>query len=256
MTLAWALAAAWAQGVDPRRAATDAEAAGEYAAAMANLQVCVATSGDRDRRYCESRLEVLGPQAADEFAGWRTLERVRRHPALGAGEARSRVQEALDANPGGPAAPHLARWLAHDALRGGSPSAAPVAATDEAWLTEQRAIRARQSRHSWIGRVGLALGASYLLAAVGGSIRARRAGTSAGHPLPVAGTLLLGGGPLVLATIFDPENFADFALAGTVVATCLLAATRCHPAVAGLGTLGALTWAASANGWLASLGIP
>ncbi len=235
MILAIALALA-----DPRRDGTEAESRMDYAAAVEAFRACVATGPDRDQRYCASRLALLEPQAADGFAGWRALEEARRDPA--AGEAS--VRAALDADPSGPAAEALSLWLTHRALQAGQ-----AVQSDEAWVQEQVAMRDRRERHHRVGLAGLAMGAAYTARAAWGP-----------GPLALRGALVaalvLGLVPGLLAAAYDPENGLGFVRSGAVLAACVLLSPRASPGLAGIGTLGALTWAAAKNGWLASMGLP
>lgn len=255
------LVAAWAQAADPRREATEAEQRGAYADAVTALRECVTTSNDRDRRYCAARLEVLGPQADDDFAGWAVLERVRSDRALTAERARQLVLAAYEADPQGPAARELARWLAHHHLREGGAPGPAVADADRAWLDEQTELKERKSRHQALGWAGLAVAAPYVGLALARAVRAARRGQLRLEATTGTGSfalvfVLLGVGPLVMATAFDRDNLGGFALSGAVATVCVLLAPRCHPALAASGTLGALTWVASVNGWLASMGVP
>lgn len=235
MILALSLALA-----DPRRDGTAAEARMDFAAAVEAFRECAATAPDRDRRFCAARLAVLEPQVVDQFAGWTALERARRDP--GSGEAV--VRAALAANPSGPAAEALNLWLTHRALRTGD-----GVESDEAWVQEQVAMRDRRERHRWLGLAGLATGALY------GARAAWGPGPWAWRGAVVA-ALVLGVVPLGLAAAYEPENALGFARSGAVLAACVLVAPRASPWFAGLGTLGALLWAASENGWLASMGLP
>ncbi|MBM4393817.1 MAG: hypothetical protein FJ090_22045 [Deltaproteobacteria bacterium] len=155
-----------------------------------------------------------------------------------------RVQAAIDANPSGPAAESLATWLTHRALRAGE-----AVEGGEPWVQEQVAMRKRRERHRRIGLAGLAVTAIY----------AARAAWGPGG-LALRGALLaavmLGLAPGLLAAAYDPENGRGFVLSGAVLGGCVLLSPRASPALAGLGTLGALLWAAWVNGWLASMGVP
>ncbi len=235
MILAAALALA-----DPRRDGTAAEARMDYPTAVDAFRDCVATSADRDQRYCAARLAVLEPQAVDQFAGWTALEWARRDPDSGA----VGVRAALDADPAGPAAEALSLWLTHRALRAGE-----GVQSDEAWVQEQVAMRDRRERHRWLGLAGLSMGALY------GARAAWGPGPWAWRGALVAAGVL-GVVPLGLAAAYEPENALGFVRSGAVLAACVLVAPRASPWLAGLGTLGALGWAASANGWLASMGLP
>jgi len=238
------LAVALAGGLDARRAGTRAEGEFDFATAVAAYDECVATGEDRDRRYCQGRLDLLMPQAADGFSGWTVLERARRSEPTPGDDWPERVQAAIDANPSGPAAEALATWLAHRALRSGSP-----VESGEPWVREQVAMRERRERHRSIGLAGLGVV----------SIYAARAAWGPGD-LAVRGALLaaglLGLAPGLLAAAYDPEHGRGFVLSGAVLGCCVLLSPRAPPVLAGLGTLGALLWTASVNGWLASMGVP
>jgi hypothetical protein len=228
-----------------------AEAAMDFAGALAAYDRCVAAEGDRDRAYCETRRAQLAPQAADGFAGWRTLAEVRRdYRTIGSGAAIAKVEAAIAA--GGPAGPALLQWLANerarrgetDALRELAPALDPGA---KAWAEARIAGKERDGQRKVAAGVGTALGLGYLVWAARGPGRWRwRAAGAAG--------LLLGVAPAAMAAVWGPGLWGGYARGGLVVAAGVLLAGRAPVAVAVAGTLGAYVAVAWANGWLPSLG--
>jgi hypothetical protein len=242
---------ALATPADWRGAGEAAEKGGLFAQAVDAYRACVQTGGDRDRRACEARLALLEPQAADGFAGWSVLAAVRRDYAMLDPEiARERVQAALDANPTGPAAPELYRWVVHwEVEQHGAASLAGAPSADAAWVAERAAFEARTQRHRWIGMAGSLLAGVYAVVAALG-----RGGLAwGGAALALA---LVGGVPFVLGTLWDRENLGGFLLSGATVGLAALLAPRAPVAVSVAGTVGALAAVAWRNGWLVSLGIP
>ncbi|GDX80914.1 hypothetical protein LBMAG42_27250 [Deltaproteobacteria bacterium] len=246
------LAAAGA--LETRRAGDTAFALLDFSAALAAYTECAGGSG-RDARYCEARRAELAPQAADDFAGWTALERVRRGYAQGdRGAARAAIEAELAANPDGPAAEALRQWLANESIkRGEAPVSVatdtPGGAGEPAWVAEQVARLGRERRHRVDAAVGGTLAAIYLgFAARGPGRPAWRSGAVAAVALGVL--------PLTLALVWDRELAAPFAWNTAFCFVAVLLAPRAPRAVAVLGTLGGLTALAWWHGWMPKLGVP
>jgi hypothetical protein len=244
----------WADPTAPasaRAQGVSAEASHDFRQALLAFETCAAEGDDRDRRYCEARLQVLRPQAIDDFAGWRILSEVRAdYGQIGTAEARLRVSAALDANPEGPAAPALSRWLTHLDLREGKVvDLAHVASEDAPWIAERLSGQAQIKRHQQIGWVGGALAAVYFLVGQRGKAPLATRGAA-------VAALFIGLIPTLLAAGWDKEFFLPFLRNTFIVWVCALLAPRVNPAVAVVGTLGGLLANASASGWLVSLGFP
>jgi len=246
-----------AAGADDRRAATALEAELRFAEAAEAWARCAEAGPPREREGCRAAAERLRPQAADGYAGWSVLSRVRRdYRTLGSEASRHEVQAALDANPTGPAAPALERWLVAEALEHGqeSPLAARVASadpTDAAWVAEQTAGVRRAAHHRWIAAVGGAFTLGFVGIAAVGRPRAALAWRSAGAALVALGLV-----PAALATAWEPENAAPFLQNAGFVAVAVLLAPRAPAWLGALGTFGGLAALAWAHGWLGKLGVP
>lgn len=248
MTLAVALVAAATERTDGDEAARRFE----FSAALAAYERCAAEGSAADVRYCAAHVAQLAPQTADNFVGWTVLARARREGAHT--NVREHVQAALTANPTGPAADSLRRWLSVDAALAGdiarAEETAPAGAT--AWLRE-REVEARRNRHRrWIGLAGVLTASIYLLTTLHsaakrrGSWRFRAAGAAAA---------LLGGVPIAFAAAWDPSLMAGFVGMASVVTASVLGAGRAPVWVAAPGTLGGVAAMAWWNGWFPSLGI-
>lgn len=232
------------------------ERAADYPAALAAYRVCAADGPDLDRRFCEIRVAVLDPQAADDFAGWRLLESVRAaYTTLGSAEALTRVEAGLRAMPESPAAPAMKIWIANEKAKRGDlgPGTALAAdpATPEAtrarFEAAQAAAAADRRRDTW-ALVGGFLAGVYALTGW------RRPGALAGRSALVAG-VLLGLVPAAIAAAYGGGQAAGFLYSGAVVMLCVLIAPRVPLLVALPGTAGALLATAWWNGWLPSLGL-
>ncbi|MFZ5479157.1 MAG: hypothetical protein ACOZNI_20505 [Myxococcota bacterium] len=245
--IAWVAAAL----AGPRQDGERAEAAMDFPAAIAAYETCVAEGGDRDRAYCRTRRDVLAPQAADGFVGWRALAEVRRdYRTIGSDAAIARIEAALAK--GGPAEPALRQWLANERARRGEHDElvvlAPTLEPDaRKWAEARIGDRVVERRRRWVAAAGAALGGLYAAWAIRGpgELRWRSAGVAA---------ILLGAVPTVMATLWERGLATNFALAGLVVAGGVLLAGRAPVAVAVVGTLGAFAAVAWANGWYPSLG--
>lgn len=237
--------------LESRRAGDAASVDLDFPVALSAYTECAAGVG-RDARYCEARREELAPQAADDFAGWTVLERVRRgYAAADRGASVAAIEAELAVSPAGPAAGELRRWLANEAIkRGQAPEGGDLAGAGEgAWVGEQVERLRRDQRHRVVAGVGGALAAIYLgFAARGpGPLAWRSAGAAA---------LALGVAPLTLAFAWDRELAAPFAWNTAFCFLAVLLAPRAPRAVAALGTLGGLTALAWWHGWLPKLGVP
>ena len=227
-----------------------AEANLNFAEAVRAFRTCTQGASDRDRRYCSTRLAALAPQSGDNFAGWRALAEVRRDRAqLDDAQARARVQAALEANPTGPAADELRRWLVHlDVSRGVLP-AVEINPADQAWVAERTAAREQLVRHRTIGLVAGSVAAS----CVAWSLRRK-------EPLAtrsaLAAAALVGLLPALVAAGWNADLFAPFLRNAFVVWLATLLAPRLHPALAVTGTIAGLLANAAASDWLVSLGVP
>lgn len=227
-----------------------AEASLAFGEAVAAFRQCEHEGSDRDRRYCATRLRVLASQEADNFAGWTTLARVRRDRIeLSDAEATTRIQAALDANPTGPAADELRRWLVHlDVSRGKTPSIA-IAPADRVWISERIAAREQIARHRNLGIGAGVVAAACLGLALRGS-----------QPLATKGALLaalvVGVVPAFLAAEWNADLWIAFLRNAFVVWIAALVAPRLHPIVAIIGVLSGLFANAAASDWLVSLGMP
>lgn len=251
------LALTLAAGADDRRAATALEAELRFAEAAEAWARCAEAGPPREREGCRAAAERLRPQAADGYAGWSALSRVRRdYRSLGPDASRQQVQAALDANPAGPAAPALERWLVAEALEHGqeSPLAGRVASadpTDAAWVAEQTAGIRRAAHHRAIAGVGGTFALAFLGTAAVGRPRSPLAWRSAGGALVALGLV-----PAALATAWETENAAPFLQNAGFVALAVLLAPRAPAWLGALGTFGGLAALAWAHGWLGKLGVP
>lgn len=247
-------------GEDGPGLALDAEARGDWAAALDAWTRCAATGSGSDARLCRTRAELLAPQAADAFAGWTALEAVRReYRALGSDAALARVQAALAAHPDSPAAPEMRLWLVNEHTRRGEEAEAAAlrerVAADAAlpapareWVRATAETREADRRRAWIGGAGGAVAALYAGVALRGPgpWRARSALAAAG---------LVGVVPVVMAAGYEAAYAEGFVHTGVVVSLAVLAAARAPLLVSVPGTLGGLLAAAWWNDWLPSLGL-
>jgi len=257
MILGLALAGATpGASTDPRREGEALEEALDFAGALDAYRQCALTAPDRDRPACAARAEELAPQAADAFAGWTVLATVRRdYRNLSPEERQSRVQQAVDANPEGPAAVPLRVWLANEAMkRGDTEAARRVADSDavpeptRAWLGAVQTLEADQTRRRRLALAGAGLGAVYA------GVALVRPGRLAG-PGAVGALVLLGAVPAAFAWVWGEPGWVGFLVSGSVAAGAVLLAPRAPPWLSVPGTLGALLGAAGWNGWLPSLGL-
>jgi hypothetical protein len=237
----------------PRTDGEAAEQAMDFAGAVAAYRDCAAHGSDRDVRFCETRLRVLAPQAADGFAGWRTLEEVRRaYRDLGADAAIARVEDALNAAPDAPAAAEMRRWLANERAKRGEMGSLEAMkgepGVDAAWVERKLAQEATERRRRVEAGVGAALATVYAVAA------ARGPGALRWRSAALAGAML-GAVPCAFAALYEQGMWVGFARTGAAVGLAVLAAARAPAWVAVPGTLGALAAVAWWNGWYPSLGL-
>ncbi len=198
---------------------------------------------------------MLSSQAADNYAGFAALARVRAERAIiGETTARLRVEAALASNPNGPAADALRSWLAVEAMRTGDVSRAALIAppSDTAWLRE-RAEEARRDRtRRRIAAASASLASVYAITTLASVVNG--VGRWRWRSARMAG-LLVGGVPMVFAAVWDSSLVAGFGAMAAVVSGAVLAAGRAPAWVAAPGTLGAVAAMAWWNGWFPSLGI-
>ena len=250
-------AAVAAEPLPDRRAAEALETALQPAEAALAWQACAESGSPRDRGPCAAAAARLSPHAADRYAGWTVLHRVRRdYRSMGSAAARLQVQAELDHNPNGPAALELRRWLVAEALSHGetSPQAEALVSASEAdaaWVEEGSARVNRDARHRAIGLSGTALAALYALVATWGRPRvvpSWRAGAWAAVSLGLA--------PAALATLWSVDNVLPMLQNAAWVAVAVLLAPRAPVWLGVLGTLGGLAGLAWQRGWLVQLGVP
>lgn len=246
---------------EPPRDARALEADGAYAEALAAYRTCAATPGP-DQRYCAAREAVLAPQAADGFAGWAVLARVRADfRALGPTAATEQVRGALAADPAGPAAPELRRWLAHELTRQGDPGAADaraaVLADPLAPPSSQAALEGAERGLRAKGE-GTAVAASLGLVVLGWAWRVVKVGRTA-TPLPMptvlAGFALLGLAPAAFALAWGAPGWPWFLASGGAAAVGARYAPGLPPWLAAVGAVAGVGLCAWGAGWLPSLGV-
>jgi hypothetical protein len=261
----WLVATAFASPHAPalasgRSGGDAADTARDWAGALSAWTACaqIDPSG-RDGRYCATRAATLAPQAADAFAGWSALESVRRdYRTLGQDAAIARVEAALTAHPGSPAAASMRVWLANERAKrgeidavariGADLSADPTATdTQRAFVAGRLASDRDEGRRSVAAGIGGALGVAYAVAALRGPgpWRWRSAGLAA---------LVLGAVPTTFAALYEEGLATGFAASGAVVTAAVLLAGRAPRWVSVGGTLGAYAAVAWANDWYPSLG--
>lgn len=205
---------------------------------------------------------MLAPQAEDAFLGWTVLAGVRRDfRTLGPEAATAQVQAALDANPAGPAAPELRRWLAHQLTHQGDPGAAAARAAvvadplappsaKAALLGTEDALRAKEQGRAVAGGLGLVV-AGWASQA----LRRSRASPPL-HPSTVlVGFVLLGAAPSLLALAWGAPSWAWFLATGGAAAIGARYAPGLPPWLAAAGPVAGVGLCAWLAGWLPSLGV-
>lgn len=250
--------AAVALAEDLRDAATSADDARDWPAALAAWERCAAEAPPRDARYCATRAAALAPHAADGFAGWSVLEGVRRdYRALDPREAMARVEAALAANPDGPAATAMRLWLSNAYRRAGDlPAAARVeaalrAGADAPEAQYAAALAARDEADA--SRRRIATYAAFVASLYAGIALLRR-GPFAWGSAATAG-IFVGGIPGLFASAYDPTVAPGFARTGAVIAVAVLLSRRAPVWISVPGTLGGLAAMAWYNDWYPSLGL-
>jgi len=247
------------------------ERAGDYAGALEAYGACAAqptatvAASKPDPRYCAARVEVLSPQAADNFAGWAALSEVRvQYRSLGHAEATRRIQSALDANPTGPAAGDLRLWLANELTQVDATSTAAVAARANVLADDQSSSGARALLQSAERRVQkkvrqdrIAAGMGFVsIGYAGTAIRGLLRGV---RPLPVpiwsCGLALLAAAPALMAYVWGSEDWAWFMAAGSAGVLGATFARTAPPWLASAGTVAMIGLCAWAARWFDSMGI-
>jgi hypothetical protein len=194
------------------------EEQGRWPEALESWKQCAATE-----RHCARRADLLEPMAADQFAGWAVLTEVRRnYRSLGSAEATRRIEEALAANPGGPAAAELRTWLSNEYARNNQLSALEQIQAGHpdplgSLLLDKQREEQRRTRD-----VRLSGGLSALILVAGLLRRSRPlAWTSAGMALG-----LLGLPPLVLVALYDSTWWRPFLASAGLIALVVLLKAR------------------------------
>lgn len=229
-----------------------AEAAGRWAEALEAWRRCVAEGPDLDRRFCATREAVLAPQAADDYAGWEALERIRReYRSLGGEAALTRMEAALAAHPDSPAAGAMRAWIAHERSSRGEHDAARAVLPPDApmrVLVDAREATARSlARQRGIGTAGAALGGVFLgVAGRGpGAVRPARG---------LAAALLLGVLPGAIAASYAETGAGTVLAVGAWLGLAVALAPRAPAWLGALGALGGVAFGAWRAGWLGWMG--